>query len=133
MKDGCLHLCPHQSTAHDLCLPLSPSYCLHWKLKIPLLAHCTRHRDHSFAFCYHNWENLLVCRLFHPGGGLHHYLSQLLGLMQVKPLLGLLMMTEKQEGGAWAEDDTILNIWGIHHYHILYDSNCPQGSWRWLS
>ena len=120
-------------TARDLCLSLSPSYCLHWKLKILALTHCARHRDRSSAFCYRNWENLLVCRLSHPGGGLHHYLSQLLCLMQVKPLLRLLMMTEEQESRARAEDDTILNIWGIHRYHIFYDSDCPQGSWRWLS
>ena len=83
-------------TAHDLCLPLSPSYCLCWKLKISVLAHCVRHGDCSSAFSYHNWENLLVCRLSHPGGGLHHYLSQLLGLMEVKPLSRLLMMTKNR-------------------------------------
>ena len=120
-------------TTHDLHLPLGPSYCLCWKLKIPALTHCARHRDCSSALRYRNWENLLMCRLSHPGGGLHHYLSQLLGLMQVKPLSRLLMMTEKQESRAWAEDDTFLNIWGICCYHIFYDSNCPQGSWRWLS
>ena len=113
--------------------PLSPPYCLHWKLKISVLTHSVRHGDYSSAFRYRNWENLLMCRLSHPGGGLCHHLSQLLGLMQVKALLRLLMMTEKQECRAQTEDDTILNIWGIHHYHIFYDSNCPQGSWRWLS
>ena len=114
------------------CAPLGPFYCLHWKLKIPVLAHCMRHRDHTSAFRYCNWENLLVCRLSHPGGGPHHHLNQLLCLMQVKPLSRLLIMTERQEGRAQAEDDTILNIWGIHHYHIFYDSNCPQGSQGWL-
>ena len=74
-----------------------------------------------------------MCRLSHPGGGLRHYLSQLLGLMQVKPLSRLLMATEKQECRARAEDDTILNIWGIHHYHIFYDSDCPCGLQRRLS
>ena len=110
---------------HDLCLPLNPSYCLHWKLQISALAHCTRHGDHLSAFCYCDWENLLMCRLPHPGGGLHHYLSQLLGLMQVKPLSRLLMAAKKQECTAQAKDDAILNIWGIHRYHIFYGSNCP--------
>ena len=54
-----------------------------------------------------------MCGLSHPGGGLHHYLSQLLGLMQVKPLSRLLMMTKEQDGQAQAENDTIFNIWGI--------------------
>ena len=59
-----------------------------------------------------------MCRLSHPGGGLCHYLSQLLGLMQVKPLSRLLMMTKKQEGRAQAEDDTIPNIW--EHLSLPY-------------
>ena len=59
-----------------------------------------RHRDHASALGYCNWENLLMCGLSHPGGGLHHYLGQLLGLMQVKPLSRLLMMTEEQDGRA---------------------------------
>ena len=120
-------------TAHDLCLSIGPSYCLHRKLTISVLTHSVRHGDSLSAFHYCNWENLLVCRLSHPGGGLCHFLSQLLGLMQVKPLSRLLMMTEEQESCAQAEDDTILNIWGIHHYHILYDSNCPQVLWGWQS
>ena len=37
-----------------------------------------------------------MCRLSHPGGGLRHYLSQLLGLMQVKPLSRLLMTTKNR-------------------------------------
>ena len=52
-----------------------------------------------------------MCGLSHPGGGPHHYLSQLLGLMQVKPLSRLLMMTEEQDGQAQAKNDTIFNIW----------------------
>ena len=39
--------------------------------------------------------------LSHPGDGLCHFLSQLLGLMQVKCLSRLLMMTEKQDSRAW--------------------------------
>ena len=66
-----------------------------------------------------------MCGLSHPGGGLHHYLSQLLGLMQVKPLLRLLMMTEEQDGQAQAKNDTIFNIWGIRCHHIFDDSDCP--------
>ena len=93
--------------------------------KVLVLTYSMRHGDHLSAFSYRNWENLLMCGLFHPGGGLCHYLGQLLGLMQVKPLLRLLMMTEEQDGQAQAEDDTIFNIWGIHHHHIFYDSDCP--------
>ena len=119
--------------AHDLCLSIGPSYCLHWKLMISTLALSVRHGDSLSAFCYCNWEHLLVYRLSHPGGGLCHFLSQLLSLMQVKPLSRLLMMTEKQESGTWVEDDTILTIRGICCYHVLYGSNCPQVSQGWQS
>ena len=81
---------------HVLCLPICPLYCLHWKLMILALIIMSRHQDSSSAFCYCNWENLLVHGLSHPGGGLCHFLSQLLGLMQVKPLLRLLMMTKNR-------------------------------------
>ena len=80
-----------------LCLPIGPSYCLHWKLTISALTYHVRHQDSSLAFRYCNWENLLVCGFSHPGDGFCHFLSQLLGLMQVKPLSRLLMMPEKQD------------------------------------
>ena len=118
-------------TTCGLCLPICPLYCLHGKLTISALAHHVGHRDSSLAFGYCDWENLLVCGLSHPGDGLCHFLSQLLGLMQLKPLLRLLMMTKEQDSWAWAEDDAILNIRGIPLYHISYGSNCPRMSQGW--
>ena len=66
-----------------------------------------------------------MCGLSHPGGGLLSLSQPTPGPHAGKGLLRLLMMTEEQDGQAWAEDDTIFNVWGIHHHHIFYDSNCP--------
>ena len=66
-----------------------------------------------------------MCGLSHPGGSLCHYLSQLLSLMQVKPLSRLLMMTKEQDGQAQAKNDTIFDIWGVCQYHVLDDSDRP--------
>ena len=59
-------------TTHGLSLPIHPSYCLCWELTVLVLTHCMGHRDSSSAFCYCNWENLLVHGLSHPGDGLLH-------------------------------------------------------------
>ena len=65
---------------------------------ITMLAHPLGHQDGALpSLCYHDGENLLVCRLPHPGGGLCHLLGQFLSLIQVKPLSGLLMVTKEQD------------------------------------
>ena len=135
MKDGCLHPHPHQSSySWPVLPPLSLVMSPLETEDLSARSQCKTWRSARLPSTIIIGKTCWCAGCPSPGGGLHHYLSQLLGLMQVKPPLGGSWWWLKNRSAEPRPRMTQSLTFGASiTYHIFYDSNCPWGSWRWLS